>query len=446
MIFLILFLLVCNVAIPLVFVFRQCTSKGRIELNHVLLFTIGYLAYWITPIAVGESHLFETAPGMPLWYGVFDRIPQETVLLYLFMALSIYLAFCAGVLLCRHLRPGINTDTRRLFFDRRLLNVYLALGLTAAFIYTLTFRNALFRGYTLNNVDPSAGEHGSFVAVSIFLLSLAILYSLKRQENAPNIRFWQAISHHFFVSYFVVAVLVLSLGGRLYFLSSVIMLGVYRTVYFQTLSYRTFFFSALVALAAVGGIGTLRLGAGVSVGDGLFNLITEPLYNSFSLMQFLADGRFDLIKAPLFLAGDFINLIPTVILPGKGALLLNPDNYGYHVFSPLGSLSTFFSFMINFGILGTLAVMFLVGFFLQLLRSRGRSLLSKTTYIMLCGWLATSFFRDPFAASLVKSMFQYSVLLPTIVVFSASLVTYWLVEAPRRVAADAGNTGALEND
>jgi len=44
----------------------------------------------------------------------------------------------------------------------------------------------------------------------------------------------------------------------------------------------------------------------------------------------------------------------------------------------------------------------------------------------------TTFFRDPFSTSLVKSIFQYSILFPAIVVFLAGLITFWLVEAPRR--------------
>ena len=425
-------LLVCNVLIPLLFVSKQCASAGKIEFNHVLLFSIGYLVYWVTPIALGEGRFFTEYSAMALWYGLFDRIPQSVIVLYLLMSLGIYLAFCAGVLLCRRLRPERPLAVRRFFFDARLLNFFLLLGGMAASVYIVGLRDRFFRGYTLNRTLTDPDSHGSLIAVGIFLLSLAILYSLKRQEKRPDIRFRDAVSHHFFAVYLVVALLLLSLGGRLYFLSFILMLLVCRSVYFQKISYRAFALFVMVVGVSTGTIGVLRLGASVSTSAGLFNVAAEPLFNSFSLLQFLVDGRFDLINVPIFLLGDLVNIIPSALFPGKGALLLDPDKFGYYVFSPVGSLSSFFSFMINFGFLGTLLVIFCLGFFLQLLRSRGRSVLSKTIYVMVSAWLATTFFRDPFSVSLVKSIFQYSILFPVIVVFSAGLLTFWLVEAPRR--------------
>lgn len=423
MTWIILFLLLCNLIIPVVFVLKQCVSRDKIEFNHNLLFSIGYVIYWIFPLAVGESHLFETLPVMPLWYGIFDRIPQGTVALYLLICLSIYAAFCTGTLLCKRLRPNFKMEPRPFFFDRRLLNVFLALGVAVEAVYIVVLRNDFFRGYTAGDVVSNLGPRGSFTAVGVFLLSLALLYSLKRQESLPNISFRNAISHHFFVIYFVVAILGLSLGGRLYFFSLILMLLVYRSVYFQKINYRPLFLFLTAALILVGAIGTLRLGASASFSEILFNLAVEPLFNSFSLLQFLVDGKLELVNTPIFLAGDLINLLPTVLVPQKTDFLPRPEDYGYHVYSPLGSLSSFFSFMINFGILGTMVFMFLMAFLLQMLRSQGRSLLSRTIYIMVSGWLATTFFRDDFSISLVKSIFQYSIFFPSLIVFLAGLVT-----------------------
>lgn len=439
----IIFLLACNVLFPMIFVFSRCFLDGKVEFNHVLLFSIGYLVYWIFPCVVGESRLFSSSEATQTWYAIFDRVSSPTIALYLLMCLGIYGSFCGGTLLSLRRRPGSLPDLRRFFFDRRLLNIFLGLGLTAAAVYIVVLRNDFFKGYTAADMGENSGPRGSFVAVSLFLLSLAFLYSLKRQEGRPDLGFRQAVSHHFFFCYFAVAILALSLGSRLNFVSSVLMLLVYRTMYFRRIGYRALLLFVSAAFALTGTIGIVRLGGGVTSGDALFNLAAEPLYNSFSMLQFLADGRFDLINKPIFLLGDLINLVPTVLFPAKAAFLLNPEDYGYRVFSPVGSLSSFFSFMINFGILGTMLVMFFTGFVLQSLRSRGSNLLSRTSYIMVCGWLATTFFRDPFSVSLVKSIFQYSILFPAIVVFTAGLTTFWLVEAPRR-AAQQNASAALE--
>ena len=441
MTWIILFLLLCNFLTPLAFVLKQCTSGGKIEFNHILLFSVGYVVYWILPPAIGESHLFLTLGEMSVWYGLFDRIPQATVALYLLMCFGIYAAFCAGVLLCKRIWPGSRTDIRRFFFDRRFLNVFLLLGGAAASVYVVVLRNDFFRGYTASDLGSNLGPRGSFIAISVFLFSLAILYSLKQQEIFPGISFRRAVSHHFFGVYFLVAILGLSLGGRLYFFSSLLMLLVYRSVYFQKVGYRPVFFFVVVAAFLSGIFGTLRLGGGISVSDVLFNLVSEPLFNSFSLLQFLIDGRLELVNVPIFLLGDLINLLPTAIFPQKTGYLLSPEDYGYHIFSPLGSLSSFFSFMVNFGFLGTMLFIFLMAFSLQSLRSRGRSLLSKTIYIMVSGWLATTFFRDPFSISLVKSVFQYSILFPSVVVFTAGLVTVSFIGRPERRAVPTAPEG-----
>ncbi len=431
----ILLLLACNILLPTFFVWRHCIVQGKVEFNHVLLFTTGYLVYWILPFVIGQGRLLMDAGGMQFWYSAYDRVPSSAVVLYLLMSLSVYVAFAAGIEVCRRLLPGSRMVIRPFFFDRRLLNIFLALGLAAVSVYVVLLRNDFFKGYTAGDLGTNLGPRGSFIAVSVFLLSLAILYSVKLQETQTGLSFRRAVSHHFFACYLVVAVLALSLGGRLYFVSSVLMLLTYRTVYFQKIGYRALLLFVLVALVLAGTIGTLRLGVGsLAVGDIVSNLVSEPLFNSFSLLEFLVDGRFDLVNAPIFLLGDFVNLAPSALFPGKASFLIDPEEYGFRVFSPLGSLSSFFSFMINFGLFGSMLFMFCMAFTLQRLRSRGRSVLSRTIYIMVCGWIPTTFFRDPFSISLVKSIFQYSILFPTIVVLSASLATFWLVAAPRRAA------------
>jgi len=48
--------------------------------------------------------------------------------------------------------------------------------------------------------------------------------------------------------------------------------------------------------------------------------------------------------------------------------------------------------------------------------------LPATFYIMCTGWLAFTFFRDPFSISIVKAMFEDSIILPTLIVIFGSLL------------------------
>jgi hypothetical protein len=132
---------------------------------------------------------------------------------------------------------------------------------------------------------------------------------------------------------------------------------------------------------------------------------------------------FELVNVPKFLVSDFVNLIPTVLLPGKAALLMDPNDYGYSVYTPLGALHSFFSFTINFGVIGTLPVMFGLGFGLRWLQINGHLVLLRVLYVMLSSWLAFTFFRDPFTTSIVKNMFEFSILVPTLVIVAMHVIT-----------------------
>jgi hypothetical protein len=120
---------------------------------------------------------------------------------------------------------------------------------------------------------------------------------------------------------------------------------------------------------------------------------------------------------PKYLASDFCNLIPSAVFPGKAALIQAPD-----FFSPLGALHSFVSFSFNFGLIGTAVCMFLLPVGLRWIRARDGSPLYRTMYVMLSGWLAFTFFRDPFSVSIVKTMVQHSILLPIAIVSIARLL------------------------
>jgi hypothetical protein len=128
------------------------------------------------------------------------------------------------------------------------------------------------------------------------------------------------------------------------------------------------------------------------------------------------------------LQSDFENLIPTVLLPNKIDVLKKPDAY-----RPLGGLHSFVSFDLNFGILGSALFWFLWPMGFRYFKSRSSSTLFATMYIMCSGWLTFTFFRDPFSISLVKAIFQYSILAPIALVAFGRLVAL-AGSPPNRVA------------
>ena len=423
MTFLIYILLFVNIVVPLWTAYRACVSPEGVVFNHMLMFTIGYLFYWILPIGVGMSRLFSNELAMKLWYKVFDVIAPETLASYLVVTLCCYLAFAAGSALSARVRRP--TQYHSTFFYNSLLNVPLILVLIIGAAYAFALRAQLFRGYTAWNAENGGGsERSSIVAVSVFLLALALVSMARRHEVLHfKSTFFELMRSRFVIGYYVMAFLVLSLGGRLYFVSGVVALLAYRTSYFKRVPSGT----ATIVVAAVGilsaFLGVLRLQGTLDPGAAVLNAFIEPLFTGFSLIHFLGTATFEWLKFPAFLFSSFLNLIPTLLLPDKTSLFVRPEDYGYVAFSPGGALNSYFSFMINFGILGTVAFFFGFAWFLSFLRKRDGRLLYRVTYVMLCGWIGFTFFRDDFSISLVKTMFQFSMLTPLVLVLAAQLVS-----------------------
>ncbi|MGI4789016.1 MAG: hypothetical protein ACRYFS_09220, partial [Janthinobacterium lividum] len=321
-------------------------------------------------------------------------------------------------------------------------DVFLIVTLGIAAVYAFLLRDQLFRGYGVAALDLGDVKRGSFIAVSLVLLALAFLSSMKRAENrSSQPSFPTLFLNYYFVAYFAVAFLVLSLGGRLYFISSLVMLMIYWSSYFHRISRKSFLIVVLVLMTIAGAVGSIRQSNSLDLTTVLTGLLAESLFTSFTLTHYLQVGVFDVLRAPIFLMSDFLNLIPTALLPSKAELLLDPRDYGFTIFAPLGAQHVFFSLMINFGIIGTLAFLFSLGWFFSYLRCIDRNLLFRLYYVLLTGWLGFTFFRDDFSISLVKSMFQFSILVPTLIV-----ITLQLVSVSLRNLQTPADTLVSEND
>lgn len=440
-------LYLANIAIPLWLAYKSSVNARGLEFSHVLMFTLGFLFYWVLPLGIGIFHIAADEPMLSLWYGLYNGVSDLTLQLYLGITLACYLSFWGGSEWVRRRLPEPQRQGkcyRPLFFFPQLLNAPLLItGLAAAF-YAYLLRSELFTGYNVFQNPTPTQERSTFTALGVFLLSLAFLYTAKRDEKTKfSLTFHRLIANRFFAVYLLTAILVLSLGGRLDFISSLVMVLVYRTVYFRRLGLKSFALFSLLGVSFVGILGQVRQGQSVGLNRGLLNLVGEPIFCNLPVMHFLQVGRFELIKFPLFLIGDFVNLIPSAVFPAKLSLLINPEDYGYVVYAPLGGECSFFPFMINFGVLGTVAVLFLTGAGLSALRGRDRNLLFRVIYVMLTGWIGFTFFRDPFFVSLVKNMFEFSMALPILLIVAVQLVSVSLRAFSRRAPSEEARANAL---
>lgn len=253
-------------------------------------------------------------------------------------------------------------------------------------VMIVIFRNQLFAGYTVGSP-----LQGTAVAISLVLLGLAWEFKLAGYTGYMKV-------------YFGCAAILLLMGGRLYFASSVISILVYAS-HKRPFRIKKIVQWGLVAVVLMGAVGTVRTGASASLIMIFLNVGTESIFTSYSLMSYLSGNEPPLFNLPIYLGSDLMNLIPSAFIDkSKFANLIDSNPFG--IVSPLGAFHSWVSSVINFGVVGTIILMFLFGYFMR------RNERMTTPYLMLTAFTAFTFFRDPFSVSLVKNMFEFSILIP----------------------------------
>jgi hypothetical protein len=424
------FLLFTNILFSVFCIAKMCVSKKGVEINHFFTFSFGFLYYWILPIGFGLFEQLKDTEEMFEWYSQFRQVSHNNIAIYLILSIISYSFFVFGnVITAKKIDiPLLYSETpKNKCIEREKIIVGLLFFIVVAIsvYYALSLQGELFRGYSEevfegyeNGKIANGSLRGSFVASTSGLFSIAITYTIRRNLHNFN----KAISNIFLYIYWVFAIIAASMGGRLYLMISVMNLLVYKTVFFERIKFKSFLIASVVLSLVLGGYGVIRAGGSLQIDKIVMNLVQEPVYTSFSLLAFITNIKLEAINFPLFLIGDFINLIPSSLLPGKDLLLLDPRNYGYIIYTPLGAISSFISCQINFGVLGTCAFFFAIGATMSIIKNNCHNHLSKITYIGISGCLAFTFFRDPFSISIVKNILEFSFLAPALIIFLIHVV------------------------
>ena len=346
-------LLAANTFVPAVVTYKSSVSHG-LEVNHVAIFTFGYLFYWILPIALGASQLLAYNSQLKPVYHLFNQVPPHTVNTYLVITLCFYLSFVFGHFMSRGVRSRTIEKYADLHFDSRWLILHLLLGITACAVYAYLLRDQLFKGYHITNdefLDPS-GIRGPFAACCNFLECLAFVYTVDLEFKLKDTeKFWRIIANRYMLVAFLALLLDLSIGQRHFTLTAVCMLVLYRSVFFQRLSLRSALLLFVVGLGAAGAAALIRQEIGFSLLEVIF---AEPMFTGLALVYFLREASFPLIRFPYLLLGDLVFIVPTVLIPNKMTLMSSLPDAGIPLFNPLGTVHSFLSFMANFGVFGKL--------------------------------------------------------------------------------------------
>lgn len=432
-------LLAVNVTVAAVVVAWRTKRRGGVAFEHVELFSFGFLYYWMLPAAAALLPPLEDSPAVNFWYSLATAVRRGTMPVYLALTLCFYLSFVGGAAVARRVGRPVDARPAELPFDARLLDLLLPACALVGGLMAFQLRASFFTSYDAI-FDTAGPARGPFLAFSVFVLSLALLYTASRGrtclgEAAPSAR---VLRNRWVLLYLVVGGAVLALGGRMYLVTGILALATYASAFIRPFAVRSTAGLVVGGATLAGLVGAVRFGfasAQVTPATIAASVAFEPIFTSFSLFDFLRQGRLELLNVPYPLATQFLNFVPTFVLPNKVDYMVTPEDLGYSVRAPLGALSAFVSLMVNFGSVGSCVVLCAFGASLERMRQR-RSVYATVAYSMICGFLAFSLFRDPFYTSVVKSVVQLSLLTPAVIVAALHVLTV-LVRAPRPVVTSA---------
>lgn len=419
------FLLLCNLVIPITIIARRIISRRGVEFDHVFLFSCGFVFYWILPIALGIIN-YGAGPDYPMmiiWYDIFHKLTDYKLIIYMSCALAFYISFIIGDLSSN--KVAKSSSSKSYTFDKKLLNIPLFLGIIMAIYHGHPLWNKFFTGYL---ISPKSSEIGPLTAAAVFLLSIAFMFVPDIHEKSGNsLKFLRAIFNKAFIIYLVMIILLVSLGGRCVFISSIFMILVLYSCYFKRLNllHVVFIFCAVIIVS--------HMVVMFRTGHPIFNMVTydistifsilfsDNMIISFSLIDFLNNYTFPALQFPTPLLSQIVGIIPTFIFPEKNALYIGYSTLGYKIFTPQGCSNTFVSLVINFGIVGTVIFLFCLSFFLGWLK---RKLIQpyQTMYVLTCGWIAISFFRT-FESTTIKLIFEFSILAPFLITIILTMIS-----------------------
>lgn len=399
-------------------------EKRKIALNPLNLFCLGFLFYYLFPVVFSEFRIFEDLPPLSLWYRVYDEPTDASKWLYIVCAWFYFFSFILGYLIGRKIYiPTIRGFTTN-NFDSRLLYIFLFPVALLATMFAYWMKDELFVGYQ-GNIFNDFSWRGSFAAVCLILFGIAII-KLSALGSSLNKRlFWKTVLFHpTFMVYWIFAVLNLTMGGRLYFLASILSLVVFYTRYIAGVKLGSALLFIIIMFGFISLAGVLRSGglpSFIALGE---NFALEALFTSLPIFPLLSGNSLNVIDFPIFLLSDFINLVPTVLLPDKSDLIITPGQAGHIIYNPMGALHQFVSVTTNFGLLGSVMFFLFFGAFFGVLFKYSDRSYVKVWYVISCGFIATSFFRDPFFVVIIKNWFQYSLLIPTLIMFMTHCLSY----------------------
>lgn len=414
-------LLIINSIIIISCVKILCVSHRKVDINHVLCFSLGYFYYCIVPY-----YCLEFSADFPgIIYNnmiyIYKEIPHTRIVYYLISILIIYLSFIIGSI--RGEKNYKSISFPRVFHAKNLSFNYtqkiaFPLMVVLGLIILLLNRASLFHGYVylFNN---NAGYDSTRVLLSVyeFVIVVCVVYYL---NSNPQLNLKKRLFNKWMVLLLVYSLLLLTTGGRLYvvtaFLSIVVFLSFSKSMNFKVALLLIY----IVLFAFVMGlIGISRFGfVGFDFKSALFNILEEPLYTNYSNLTYLNNYTpLNIICVPVTLFSAILNFLPTKLFPWKINYITYITDLYPKIEYPVGATHFYPSYNAGFGLILSVLMFYCIGKWLRRIHKNYEysNVTKRTMYCLVSANLVFTLFRDPIATSLIKNIIEFSIVLPWVV-------------------------------
>jgi uncharacterized membrane protein len=400
----------------------------RFQLDHRWLFLFGYFFYLGSPVIVGYSEAFTGLPGVDIFQEAFASLPDTQVKIYLMVSACWLPAFFAGDWLVANLARGF-PPPRRFPPDSSSRSLWIvAMTLFGVMlIFAFLARQSLLGGYASYDV----GARGK---LSTLLMIASFFWVYDRVTNQR---------HNMLLSVVIgaTALMLLSMGGRMYVFHLFMVIVVFKT----SLSERRWGLHKVVLflmLGVVAGsvVGLLRMGVKPGFWFGMYSFFAEPAFTWFSVMTYLSNNEVSAFQWPANFFSSFLNLVPNTIFKVKPYLVsLESMADGYR--NPLGADSLWTNLVINFGSIGSIFFVFMTGALLAFLKKMaGLRRFWAAYYLMVCGMIPFQFFRDGFYILHKQLLFNF-LLFPALVLILLQLLVFLRKTLPHHIQDAHGKKG-----
>lgn len=406
-------LLTLSAGLPLIYmIYHALYHRRNILFDHELIFTFGYMYYWILPFIVGEAFFDLDDSVIKMWYSYYQNVTDEQKILFFITALILYLSFILGsnIAITKH-RTGSMLPNIHEEYDSVIPYYIMTLCIIPIFVYVfIQIRPYLFGGYLVDGFGR-AEIRGQLATLSMISFSVIYIYIYRNYDLKRS--FIKNVMTRFSILYILSSIFMLSTGGRLYFMTSVVSMITLYSIYLKKLTKKRAAYIISGCFLFAGAIGVWRLSASDSelLTAIISNVFAEPILTSISLLTFISSNEIPILTDPSSSLSLVVNILPSFLFRDFRADFTVDLSDIYYYDSPLGALNSYVSWTGYFGLLGSVSIMFLGGFIMSVLKNKNGTSY-HIIYGMICGTIMFTLFRDPFDISLIKVMLQDSIMIP----------------------------------